>query len=1385
MSGKTAYGDAASGTNRAVRRATPRLYICISTTAGIVVALVGGAVLLGWWLHIPALKTVVPGLTSMKPNTAVCLAMAGLALSMSRAHASRGLRRSGAFFALATLVVATLTVTEYAARHDFGIDQLLFAADPGDSPLSIPGRMAPVTAICLALSGLAIFLLNLRPVLAQLAALPVLTTAVVSVAGYIFGVQSFYTVVGFASVALHTAIALLVLSSGILAARTTAGFMDVVAGTTLGGVMFRRLLLIPFVLFAATWLVWQGLLAGLYDLRFQVALTAVIGTATSLAATGIVARALNSVDHQRHRLIGELQSQLRNRALAASIIESSEDAVVSKTLDGTILSWNPGAEKVFGYRASEVVGTSIARLFPNDRLQEEDYLLGEMRAGRAVSHFQTKRVRKDGTFVDVSVTLSPIRDENGAIFAVSKVARDITEQLRQQEAALAAAIVEHSEDAIISDTEDGTVLSWNRGAERLFGYTKAEMLGHSITRLFPKDRANEQRYFLDQLAAGKQIAQFETSRLRKDGATVHVLMTVSAIRDASGKIAALSKVAHDITERKRSEAARAHLAAIVAHSDDGIVSVSLNGTVLSWNSGAERLFGYSAAEMVGRAVATLFPAGEADDGTRWIAQVISEREACHFETKRIRKDGAAIDVSVTLSPLRDDRDRLIGLSAIVRDITERLRLQAQTSLTRDLQESENRLKQFIERAPGGIAMFDTEMRCLAASRRWCQDYSVSRTEIIGRSHYEVFPEITQAWKEIHRRALAGETLHADEDPFVRTDGSTQWIKWEVGPWLTISGEIGGIVIVAEEITARKRAEQQLAAQHALMRVTLESIGDAVITTDRSGSVEWLNPVASRMTGWLVSEARGKPVDQVFRIVHEETRHPALNPAARALSERRILGLPEQTVLIARDGTEHGIQDSAAPIRDEKGDVLGIVLVFHDVTEQRRLAREMSHRATHDALTGLVNRSEFEVRLRRAFASMREEGHTHAVMYVDLDQFKLVNDACGHASGDRCLREVAALFQGVIRARDTLARLGGDEFGLLLEHCTVQQARRVAEELCERMEEFRFIHDERRFRVGASIGVVPLDGRWPNEAQVMQAADAACYAAKEAGRNRVHEWFDTDVVLKARHGDMQWVTRLGSALDEHRFRLYAQRIEGCKGDSSRLFFEVLLRLIDTDGSVIAPSTFLPAAERFNMAARIDRWVVREALDWLVSQDIDRIDTVAVNLSGHSIGDRSFHRYVVEQVSRIGKPGRLCFEITETAAITHLEDAKEFITAMRQLGVRIALDDFGSGISSFGYLKTLPVDFLKISGQFVQDLLEDRLDHTAVCCFRDIAATCGLQTVAECVETEEVLAELRRIGIDFAQGFLIHRPEPLEKLASGITGVRCDGSGAGASSSAEVT
>ncbi|MFN7213219.1 MAG: EAL domain-containing protein, partial [Lysobacteraceae bacterium] len=491
-----------------------------------------------------------------------------------------------------------------------------------------------------------------------------------------------------------------------------------------------------------------------------------------------------------------------------------------------------------------------------------------------------------------------------------------------------------------------------------------------------------------------------------------------------------------------------------------------------------------------------------------------------------------------------------------------------------------------------------------------------------------------------------------------------------------------------------------------------------------------------------------------------------------LREGRVVGLAPQTLLLSRDGGEYGVEDSAAPIRDPDGTLLGAVLVFHDVTEHRRLGVEMRFRATHDALTGLHNREELEARLREALANAADGDTAHAVMYIDLDQFKVVNDTCGHAAGDQLLQQVARLLGDTVRSRDLLARLGGDEFAVLLQGCTPEQGQRVAQQICDRLEVYRFDHDGHRFRIGASIGLAPVDARFPTAESVLQAADSACFAAKEEGRNRVHLWFDSDAAIQARQGEAQWATRLERALDEGRFALFAQRIDALQGDAGGLHAEVLLRLVDVDGALVSPAGFLPAAERFHLASRIDRWVLGAVLDRMAALGDGPAPTMlCVNLSGQSVGDRAFHRHAVERLEAAGPAicARLCVEITETAAVTNMADAIVFIERVRGLGVRVALDDFGAGASSWGYLKALRVDYLKIDGQFVRDVVDDALDEAAVRSFVEVARVLGARTVAEFVDRPEVLARVRQMGVDHAQGYLLHRPEPLEAVLGQLAGV----------------
>jgi diguanylate cyclase (GGDEF)-like protein/PAS domain S-box-containing protein len=572
-----------------------------------------------------------------------------------------------------------------------------------------------------------------------------------------------------------------------------------------------------------------------------------------------------------------------------------------------------------------------------------------------------------------------------------------------------------------------------------------------------------------------------------------------------------------------------------------------------------------------------------------------------------------------------------------------------------------------------------------------------------------------------------------------------------------------VSVLQREIAERQRVENTLFDEKERIEVTLASIGDAVITTDLAGCVDYLNRSAEQLTGWPQVEAEGRLLRQVLNIVDENTRQPADDAAERCLQEDRIVGLASNTLLICRDGQEISIDYSAAPINDHEGAKIGCVLVFRDVTEARRAAHQLSYQASHDALTGLVNRREFERRLERILATGLPE-ESHAVVYLDLDQFKVVNDTCGHVAGDELLRQVGAVLVSQVRRRDTLARLGGDEFGVLLEHCQQGQALRIAHQMREAVQDLRFVWQDRGFTIGASIGLVPIGPGVDTVATVFRAADDACYAAKEQGRNRVHLYEPDDHELAQRHGEMQWVPRIQEALAESRFTLFYQPIIAL-GEGGRAHGEVLLRLLDHNGDLIPPSAFIPAAERYNQMPAIDRWVIRSVFAALRGPDtVMPSGTVAINLSGQSLSDRQFLEFVEQQIEVCAVVlERICFEITETAAISNLSLAKRFFSALKPRGCRFALDDFGSGLSSFAYLKTLSIDFLKIDGGFVKDMMRDPIDHAMVEAIHRIGHVMGLQTIAESVEDERILARLKTIGVNYAQGYAVGRPRPLRKLA----------------------
>ncbi|MEO0835583.1 MAG: EAL domain-containing protein, partial [Cyanobacteria bacterium J06642_3] len=589
-------------------------------------------------------------------------------------------------------------------------------------------------------------------------------------------------------------------------------------------------------------------------------------------------------------------------------------------------------------------------------------------------------------------------------------------------------------------------------------------------------------------------------------------------------------------------------------------------------------------------------------------------------------------------------------------------------------------------------------------------------------------------------------------------------------YLAIPPQVDWLLILA---CIRLQAEKYLIkVDRKLAQITLQSIGDAVITTDAIGKIVNFNPMAEKLTGWKIKQVCGQPLSNIFQLVNEYTRESVANPLEEVLRDNKAVELASQTILIARDGTEYAIEDSATPIRDRQGKLVGAVMVFRDVTESRHLSNRLSWQANHDALTGLYNRREFETRLAEAIAAARKEDYIHALCFLDLDRFKIVNDTCGHQAGDELLKQVANLLLQQVRSSDILARLGGDEFGFLLNQCPLSVAAKIANNLRQWIEDFRFSWQGQTFSIGVSIGLVEISSNTDSLSSVMNTADAACYIAKANGRNCIHVYQDNDIQLSQNLGQRQWIVRLNQALEENLFSLYAQKITSLKDqpnsdDDTCDRYEILLRLQEEAGQLILPGAFMTAAERYNLMPAIDRWVIGHFMASYHSHCQEHSDSqvgiksiYAINLSGASINSKQFRFFLKEQLIHYQiDPSTICFEITETTAISNLAIASKFFAELRRMGCSIALDDFGSGMSSLTYLENLSVDYLKIDGSFVKNISNNKVSRATVEYFNQIAKIMQIETVAEFVEDDLILQQLKAIGVDYAQGYAIERPKPL--------------------------
>jgi diguanylate cyclase (GGDEF)-like protein/PAS domain S-box-containing protein len=587
----------------------------------------------------------------------------------------------------------------------------------------------------------------------------------------------------------------------------------------------------------------------------------------------------------------------------------------------------------------------------------------------------------------------------------------------------------------------------------------------------------------------------------------------------------------------------------------------------------------------------------------------------------------------------------------------------------------------------------------------------------------------------------------------------------------------GLFITLSAIRYTRHSDLALKEEKERAQVTLHSIGDGVIRTDRKGNIEYMNPVAEELTGWYVKSAIGRPLPEIFNIIHDASREPVQNFALLALDAEIVTG-QEDITLVTRHGMEHALELTATPVRHNDNTSKGTVIVFRDVTEVRALAREINYRATHDAMTGLMNRTEFERRLQALLDKARQERSSSVLCYLDLDLFKIVNDTCGHLAGDELLRQLSSVLKKKIRKGDDIARIGGDEFGILLSGCTLDNATDIAENIRRSIHDFRFVWDDKSFDVGASIGVVSIQDDSGDLQTIMQAADIACQCAKDTGRNRIYLLRPGDSTVGKLQHDINWVERINRAMQGGGLILHGHWIHPLVNEPGTYSkCEVLLRMEDENGRQINPASFLPAAERYHLMPGVDRWVIKNVCNLLSSIDLQALETLDcfnINISGQSLSDPSLYTYIVDQLDTHSiPPGRICFEITETAAVANMSSAQRLINSLRDYGCRFALDDFGSGLSSFNYLKNMKIDFLKIDGSFVRNIQTDPTDLALINSINQVAHSMGIRTIAEYVENEDILHQLQRLGVDYCQGYVYHQPQPLVEMLTSVMAVKQTG------------
>jgi len=1143
----------------------------------------------------------------------------------------------------------------------------------------------------------------------------------------------------------------------------------------------------------------------------------------------MLSRYYDTVDDERRAMMRSLQlmsDEARSHGVEIAeegaaqlqvILDHIKDVVLTANVDGIIDRANPRSERVFGYPPAELLGLRIDALVPEIAAGGSiasglDRLAGSSDTfrGTRVSPEVTAR-RSDGSLFPAEIAVSRARHGRNEVFVICL--RDISERRGTEEAlrdseARYRSLVDNAPEAIaVIDGDNRRFIEANDSALRLFKMTRNELLTSSVAAVSAEVQPDGQpsdsphRHHLALAVAGEpQVFEW----IHRDSAGREIPCEVRLVRLAGGETPLLRATITDISERKRAELImeneRAFFALLASNAGLPAVLDAISALVqavyprcrctISVLSPDASHFSLTIARQLSPMLAAVLERTPIEPRRGSCAAAVYS--ACDVFVADVANDSHWADRRQVVldagyraawsTPIKGASGKLLGSLAVFRpepgmpDSREQL-LQAHAArlaalaIERNLAEealrtSEAKFRGLFEGVIEGVYQSTRDGRLVSVNSAFVKMLGYDSAEEM----YALPSSVMLYWSapdraDFVRRVDSAGEVRSMEVVLRRRDGSQVVALENARGVRDGAGRIVGYEGTVADITERKRAEQAIHAEKDRALVTLQSIGDAVITTDAGGNIDYLNPVAERLTGWILAEARGRHIGEVLQLIDESTRKPVAYTLDRVLLAGETSVPSDRNVLINRRGEELAIQETASPIRNREGTAIGAVIVFGDVTKERRLKRALSYQASHDALTGLINRREFDSRLETAVSAAQRGEAEYVLLYVDLDQFKIVNDTCGHSAGDRLLRDITSLLQTRVRASDTIARLGGDEFGLLLERCSLEQAERVADSIRQAIHGYRFLWGANSLSVGASIGVVRIARETTSAAAVLSAADIACYAAKDSGRNRV-QVYERDNGTN-RHREMQWVGRIARAVEDGRLELYAQRIirisSSVDADEAP-FFELMVRLLDEDGTLVPPNEFVPAAERYNVMIMVDRWVVNRAISLLERclATQARLPLIAVNVSGTSINDEDFLDFVLTRLSNEQVARALCFEITETAAVASLAKARFFMAELKARGCRFSLDDFGSGVSSFVYLKTLPVDFLKIDGQFAAHVATDVVDRSMVEAITKVGRAMQVATIAEKVENAEVLAVLKAIGVDYIQGFHLAEPCAIEDV-----------------------